>query len=324
MEFRTSIKIKPSPHKIKLDTPLLSIGSCFSNHIGNLLSTYKFQILTNPFGTIFNPISLFRLLYYALNDERPSEFTYIKSDGIWKNLDFHSEFSAESKSVLEHKIDTVLTEVKQWLPHLSYLVLTPGTATVYENKDDYLVANCHKLPSATFKPKRLLTVEEIVESFEKLQVSLHRINPAIHYIFTVSPVRHIKDTLELNAVSKATLLLAIKQLQTKYPKVDYFPSYEIMLDDLRDYRFYKSDMLHPTDVAIQYIWEQFSQRYFDDETQFFIKKWQNIRQAIHHQPFHPHTAAYKEFIAKTIEQLKALNNFTDISAELEMLNLRLK
>ena len=323
MEFRTHIKIKPSPLKIKLDTALLSIGSCFSNHIGALLNVHKFQVLTNPFGTVFNPISLFKLLHYALNDERPTEFTYIQSDGIWKNLDFHSDFSAESKSSLEHKIDAVLTEVKKWLPRLSYLLITPGTAMVYETKDDYLAANCHKLPSATFKPKRLLTVEEIVESFEKLHSNLYRINPEIRYIFTVSPVRHIKDSLELNAVSKATLLLAIKQLQTKHPEVDYFPSYEIMVDDLRDYRFYKADMIHPSDVAIQYIWEQFSQRYFDDATKGFIKKWQNIRQAIHHKPFHADTPAYKAFIAKTIEQLKALNDFPDTSAELEMLKQRL-
>lgn len=323
MEFRTSIKTQPSAYKIKLNTPLLSIGSCFSNHIGELLDAHKFHILTNPFGTIFNPVSLFRLLQYALNDNQPPDFTYVKSEGIWKNFDFHSEFNAESKPALEANINARLNEVKQWTPHLSFLLITPGTAWAYETKEDYLVANCHKLPSAAFKQKRLLTVEEITESFDKLHSSLQRHNPNLRYIFTVSPVRHIKDTLELNSISKATLLLAIKKLQKHYPEVDYFPSYEIMIDDLRDYRFYKADMLHPTDVAIQYIWEQFSQRYFDDETRTFIKKWQNIRQAINHKPFHADTPAYKEFIAKTIEQLKALNTFTDVSTELEMLKQRL-
>jgi lysophospholipase L1-like esterase len=323
MEFRTHIKIKPSPHKIRLDTPLLSIGSCFSNHIGALLKAYKFPVSTNPFGTIFNPISLFKLLLYALTDERPKESTYIKLEGVWKNMDFHSDFSDESLSALEHNIDIVLAEVKQRLLNLTYLLITPGTATVYETKTDYIVANCHKQPSLTFKPKRLLTVEEITDSFEKLYTILRQANPGIRFIFTVSPVRHIKDTLEINTISKATLLLAIKQLQEKHPEIDYFPSYEIMMDDLRDYRFYKADMLHPSEVAIQYIWGLFSDRYFDSRTQAFIKNWQSIIQAINHQPFHAQTPAYKAFISKTIEQLKALGNMTDISAELEILKQRL-
>lgn len=323
MEFRTHIKLKPSSHKIQLDAPLLSIGSCFSNHIGALMSTYKFQVLTNPLGTIFNPISLFQLLHYALNDERPAEPTYISSDGIWKNLDFHSDFSAESQPVLAHNIDTILKEIKGWLSSISYLLITPGTATVYETHDAHIVANCHKLPPSTFKPKRLLTVEEIINNFEKLHRLLQQFNPTLRYIFTVSPVRHVKDTLELNTVSKATLLLAIKQLQEKHANIDYFPSYEIMMDDLRDYRFYKADMLHPSDVAIEYIWEQFSQRYFDNETQVFINKWQSIRQAINHQPFHVHTPAYKAFISKTIEQVEALSKTVDVSAELELLKQRL-
>lgn len=323
MEFRTHIKIKPSSNKIKLDTPILSIGSCFSNHIGELLTAHKFQALTNPFGTIFNPISLFKLLLYALTDERPAEHTYIKSEGAWKNLDFHSNFSAESQSELSSSIDTALKETKQWLSRLSYLLITPGTATVYTTQDDYIVANCHKQLSSSFKAKRLLTVDEVTESFDKLYSAIKEVNPAIRFIFTVSPVRHIKDTLELNALSKATLLLAIRQLQEKHANIDYFPSYEIMMDDLRDYRFYKADMLHPSEVAVQYIWELFSERYFDSETRDFIKRWQNIRQAINHRPFHAHAPAYKEFITKTIEQLEALRSMTDISAELEMLKQRL-
>lgn len=323
MEFRTKVQLQPSPNKIKLDTPLLSIGSCFSNTIGEKLVNNKFNILVNPLGTIFNPIAIFKLLQYALSDQRPPDFTYVKNDGVWQNLDFHSEFSTLDKADLEEKIDTALKAVKQSLAQLSYLLITPGTAWVYETKDDYLVSNCHKLPSAHFNQKRLLTIEEIVESFEYLRENLKTINPNLQYIFTVSPVRHIKDTLALNSWSKATLLLAVKSLQKKYTDIDYFPSYEIMMDDLRDYRFFKADMIHPNEVAAAYIWDLFSLRYFDENTMDFIKKWHKIKQAIAHKPFHPETSAYRSFIMETIRQLETLKGITDVSTELELLNQQL-
>lgn len=323
MEFRTKIQLHPFANKIKLHTPLLSIGSCFSNYIGTRLEENKFSILVNPLGTVFNPISIFKLLQYALSDQRPPDFTYIKNNGVWHNLDFHANFFAIEKNDLEEQINKALIAVKEWLASLSFLLITPGTAWAYETKENYLVSNCHKLPAAHFHQKRLLTIEEIIVAFDQLYNTLNTFNPTLQYIFTVSPVRHIKDTLELNSWSKATLLLAIKKLQKKYAAIDYFPSYEIMMDDLRDYRFFKADMIHPNEVAEAYIWQQFSLRYFDEETTAFLKKWQKIKQAIQHKPFHPSTPAYKAFVMETVKQLETLGNITDISAELALLKERL-
>lgn len=324
MEFRTAISLTPSPFEITLATPLLSIGSCFSNCIGHRLSENKFNIITNPFGTIFNPISIFRLLNYAVTGENPPANTYVQNDGIWKNIDLHSDFSDAHKDLLEEKIIQAIATVRESLPTLSYLLITPGTALVYETKqENYLVANCHKLPSSNFHQKRLLAVEEIISSFERLKQNLAKVNPDLRYIFTVSPVRHIKDSLELNSWSKSVLLMAAKKLAHEDEKIEYFPSYEIMMDDLRDYRFYTSDMIHPTSVAEDYIWNGFSNRYFRNSTVAFLKQWSKIKEALAHKPFHPDSTAYQTFLSKTISKLAALNTTTDVSKEIGILKERL-
>lgn len=324
MEFRTPIGLTASRFEVNLKTPLLSIGSCFSNCIGNKLSENKFQVLANPFGTIFNPISIFKLLDYAVSDTRPPEFTYVQHEGIWKNLDFHSSFSDPDKEMLEEKILYTLRFVKTKLTTLSYLIITPGTAWVYETKDEnQVVANCHKLNSANFNEKRLLGLEEIVLSFNQLNKKLKNYNPDLKYIFTVSPVRHIKDTLVLNSWSKAVLLLATKKICHDTDDREYFPSYEIMMDDLRDYRFYESDMIHPNKVAEDYIWNEFSKRYFSADTKEFLKEWAKIIHAISHRPFHPGSPSHQTFILKTISKLNALKDVIDVSKEVEILKARI-
>lgn len=324
MKFRTAISLSKSPHEISLETPLLSIGSCFSNCIGSKLAANKFNVLSNPFGTIFNPLSIFKILDYVVSETIPPDFTYVQHDGIWKNLDFHSSFSDPDKSRLEEKIRESLTLVRTQLPGLSFLLITPGTAWVYETaKENYLVSNCHKLPPENFNKKRLLSPEEISLKFEKIHQKISTINPSLRYIFTVSPVRHIKDTLELNSWSKAILLMAVKNLTYNHKDREYFPSYEIMMDDLRDYRFYGSDMIHPNDVAENYIWDEFANRYFRNNTLDFLGKWSKIKEAIAHKPFHAASPSYKAFIHKTISKLHALKEFTDVSDEIKILKERI-
>ncbi len=324
MDFRTTISLRPSAFEINLETQVLSIGSCFSNCMGIRLLENKFKVIANPFGTIFNPLSIFRLLSYAVTGSRPPEETYVSASDVWKNLDFHSEFSATDKNVLEEMISTAISNVGKEFAHLSYLLITPGTAMVYETKKaNYLVANCHKLPPDMFYPKRLLEVEEIIGAFEMLKQHIEKLNPNIRYIFTVSPVRHLKDTLELNSWSKSVLLLAVKKLAHSYENVEYFPSYEIMMDDLRDYRFYNPDMLHPSSIAEDYIWEKFAECYFRDDTVGFLKKWAKIKEALAHRPFHPESPSHQRFILKTISNLSALDNIVDVAKEMEILNARL-
>lgn len=320
MEFRTRISLIPSPFEINLETPVLSVGSCFSTCIGNRLLENKFNVIVNPFGTLFNPISIFKLIAYAATGDTPPENTYVQVEGIWKNLDFHSDFSAPDKALLEEKIANSIATVRKVLPSLSYLLITPGTALVYETTaENYLVANCHKLPPSQFRQKRLLETEEIVSTFDKLKRKLQTINPALSYILTVSPVRHIKDTLELNSWSKSVLLIAMKKLALQNENVAYFPSYEIMMDDLRDYRFYTADMIHPSPVAEEYIWNEFSKSYFRNGTTEFLKQWSKIKEAMAHRPFYPDSPAYQSFLAKTISRLTALNSITDVSKEIAFL-----
>lgn len=324
MEFRTPIALTTSPFEINLKTPLLSMGSCFSNCIGNKLSENKFEIQTNPFGTIFNPLSIFKLLDYAVSGTQPPEYTYVQHEQIWRNLDFNSSFSDPDKDVLKEKIQNTLRFVKTKLATLSYLIITPGTAWVYETKNqNHLVANCHKLPPHNFNKKRLLDPEEIILSFNQLYQKLKGYNPDLRYIFTVSPVRHIKDTLVLNSWSKAILLLATKRISHNTAAREYFPSYEIMMDDLRDYRFYESDLIHPSQVAEDYIWNEFSKRYFRNETKDFLKEWTRIKDAISHRPFHPESPSHQTFIRKTISKLNTLKDLIDVSDEVEILKARI-
>lgn len=322
--FRTELHITPSGSKISLQSPVISIGSCFSNCTGLKLTENKFDTLTNPFGVIYNPLSIFKLLGYAIDNRLPDKSTYLENQDVFRNYDFHSDFSAIEQASLEDKIAQSITRTSGFLQNAEWLILTPGTAFVYQLKETgNIVANCHKVPSGNFE-KRLLGPEEITASFDNLYDRLNNLNKKLKLIFTVSPVRHIKDTLELNALSKSVLRVACGRLAEKYDDVDYFPSYEIMMDDLRDYRFYKADMLHPTEVAEDYIWNKFSKTYFDQETLEFVEKWHKILKAMRHRPFHPNTPAYQQFVQKTIRELNDLSNKVDVTKEIESLKKNLE
>lgn len=314
--FRTTVSQGTSKYPIDLQTKVLTLGSCFADTIGARLITSKSHCIANPFGVLYSPNAIHKALRYALLREPVPQHTFVQHQDVHLNYDFHSEFSALEKSALEKKINETITTVHHALKQAQWLFITYGTAWVYERKDTReIVANCHKQPAGSFQ-KSLLSPETIAESFDGLYANLKSINPSIRIIVTVSPVRHIKDTLELNSVSKSTLRLACHAVQEKYQDVEYFPAYELLLDDLRDYRFYKEDMIHPSNEAEEYIWEHFISQYGSSDFKAFIAKWKAIQSAMQHRPFHSQTQAHQQFLKETLRKLEELKSIVNVDEEI--------
>jgi hypothetical protein len=301
-EFRTEITVVPKP-AIDHTKRIITAGSCFADNIGQKLFENKFVTMVNPLGICYNPISIHK----SLTMEAPDDRLYIESEGTWRHFDFHSKFSETEWPTLVETISLQLKNVKAF--EADVVMLTYGTAWVYRHQK-HVVANCHKRPSGEFD-KILLTPEEIIDSFTQFYKKQNR-----KIILTLSPVRHIKDTLELNQVSKSVLRLAIHGIQTKFPDVDYFPAYEIVMDDLRDYRFYEADMIHPSEVAIDYIWNKFSERYFSTPTKDLLVHWGKVSRSIRHRAFHPSSAQHKEFLKRVLVELEELKTHFDVSKEI--------
>lgn len=317
MMFKLRFPIPPSDRTINLKDPILLSGSCFSDSIGDHLSRSKFNVLANPFGTLYNPISLFHTLEKGLDQDGT-----VEHEGVWYHWQAHGAISALSHAELLNTCSTTNAQSQTMLKQAKWLVLTLGTSHVYEHPSAGVVANCHRIPQSTFT-KRLLKVDEIIEGFTSLHSMLTKVNPSANIILTVSPVRHIRDGLIENNRSKSILIQAVHQLVDAFENVQYFPSYEILIDELRDYRFYAEDYVHPSKQAIDYIWEQFSRCYLDADTQAFIESWNKIRQALNHRPFHPQSPAHQQFIKETLNKLKRLSNQADFSKEIEQLREQL-
>ena len=322
-EFRTELKLKPSEHKISLHHPIITLGSCFADSIGQKLQTAKFSVSKNPFGTVYNPLSIHKQLLQSVHNQPALEHSFLQNQGMALNYDFHSEFAGTSKPQLETKINEAIGHTHHFLKNTKYLLLTYGTSWVYERLDtNEVVANCHKMPAQQFK-KFLLTQKKILESFDETYRAVKIFNPDIKIILTVSPVRHLKDTLELNSVSKSILRLTCHTLTELYDDVEYFPAYEILLDDLRDYRFYSSDLIHPTSDAIDYIWKKFTACYFDLETNIFLDKWQEIMKAVSHKPFQPSSQGHQIFLKETLKRLQELKSKTNVEDEIKYIEAQL-
>lgn len=321
--FRTIVSPQPSSHKIGLKSGVFTIGSCFADAIGQRLSSSKFDSLVNPFGTTYNPISIHKNIFYALKNELPVDHTYLVRDDVHFNYDFHSRFSALDKSELTNAINNTIGTGHYFLKTAHYILITYGTAWIYTRKESgEMVNNCHKVPSGNFS-KRLLSEQEIVGSFDSLYMMAKKYNPAIRFILTLSPVRHVKDTLELNSVSKAVLRSACHAISTHFAEAEYFPAYEIMMDDLRDYRFYKSDMLHPTEEAEDYIWENFMTAYFNEETIQFVKDWNSLRLSLEHKPFHAQSSSHQQFLRQTLKKLENLSVRVNVDPEIAAVKAQL-
>jgi hypothetical protein len=324
MHFRTILKQEPHAWKVSLADPLLTIGSCFSDSIGRRLGSNKFNVLINPFGTIYNPLSIHTLLIRAIENEPLPDHYFIQRNEVHANYLFHSQFNALSRNELESSLTSKLVETKQQLSSAAFILITYGTSWVYKLKESgEIVSNCHKMPSTLFE-KQLLTQQQITEDFGRLVTTVRKINRNIKIILTVSPVRHIKDTLTLNSVSKSVLRLACHELTQHYSDVEYFPAFEIMMDDLRDYRFYKDDLIHPTEFAENYIWQQFADTYFEENTKLFLKKWGEIASALQHKPFIPDSPSHRSFLQSILTKLDELKTQVNVTKEKEFIDQQLE
>jgi hypothetical protein len=298
------------------------MGSCFADRIGQKLSDAKWPALLNPFGVIYNPISLFSLLERSIKGSRP-EVEFAEHLGLFHSFELHSQFNHPEREKVENQLAFAFQQTHQFLSQAQALILTLGTAWIYRRRDTgAIVANNHKYP-ADFFQKELLSLQQITEVFFDLKRLLEEKYPALQILLTVSPVRHLRDTLSLNAVSKATLRLACHQFSGEFANVHYFPAYELMMDDLRDYRFYAADMLHPNPQAEQYIWEYFQKSCMPDSTRDLLSRWEKVQKSLAHRPMHPQSPAYKTFLENLLLQLRALPAELNCQKEIKEVQIKL-
>lgn len=315
MQFRTEIEIEHSPIEIDHTTQIQIYGSCFATSIGRKLQDSKFRIDLNPFGVIYNPLSISTAIRRMVGESVPDNDLIVCRDDQYFSLLHHSDFRASSAAQLSEICRERASFSKAYLLNADHLIVTFGTAYVYiEKVSGTVVSNCHKLASTYFLRKRLL-IEEIVDDWSSLLTLLSELNPGLKVLFTVSPIRHWKDGAHDNQLSKSILLLAVDDLCRRFSMCSYFPAYELMMDDLRDYRFYAEEMNHPSDVAVSYIWERFSSTFFSKSTIETCNEWNKIRNAINHRPFSPHSPHYLEFRDSTH---KRLLDFTKHHPEIDM------
>lgn len=319
MQFRTEIKPQPSEFRITHQKHILSIGSCFAEHIGNLLNDNKFYIQLNPFGITYNPAAIARSLQSIRKGNLFDKSDLFEHQKIWSSLDHHSRFSGIDPNLVLQLINQEISDCHNRLDQLEFLILTFGTAHAFFHKaEKRIVNNCHKLPADNFE-RKLLSVEEITKSISSEISALKTLSPNLKVIITVSPVRHIRDGLTGSKLSKATLLLAAHQLASDNEFIEYYPSYELLIDDLRDYRFYKPDLVHPSDEAIGYIWDHFSETYFGEKEKVIINKVKKLKAAFHHRPFFPESEQHRSFLASHLNianNLKAEYPFLDLEEEI--------
>lgn len=316
MEFRTDFSIQPEHNKVAYTSPVITIGSCFADMLGQRLAVGKMKVLSNPFGVIFNPVSVCELIAISLQEKIPAEDGFLVSGGIHYHFWTHSTVFGKTKEELTLKLRVIQEEVLRIVGETSHLFITWGSSYIYEKQPEgQLVANCHKQPSSLFK-KRLLTLEEMKSAFDRCYAELIRLQPNVQIVLSVSPVRHTKDGIPQNQVSKSLLRILCHELSHAYTQVSYFPSYEWMIDDLRDYRFYKSDLIHPTDMAEEYIWNEFQKVYFDANTQITWKKISRIKKSLSHRPIHPESVSHQTFLRNLLREMDDLSPKVDFSLEI--------
>jgi len=308
MRFFTEIQISEFPDQMDYSKSMMLFGSCFSENIGQKLLDLKFNVDMNPFGILYNPESIANSLRILLKKRIFTENDLFQDRGLWTSFYHHSRFSNVDLEVALEKINSRISSSHEFLKKADFLVITFGTAWVYElRKNGQIVSNCHKIPAAEFNRFRP-EISHINNVYSELLKQIRVFNPKLKVIFTVSPIRHWKDGAVENQLSKATLLLAIDQLIKGFGNQDcaYFPSYELMMDELRDYRFYADDMLHISPVAVDYIFERYSKVMITKESMDVSKKVMKVRKAFGHRPVNPNTTEFKEFVLQNLLQITQL------------------
>ncbi|WP_367275143.1 GSCFA domain-containing protein [uncultured Maribacter sp.] len=286
-----------SENPIDYSSQLLLLGSCFSENIGAKLEYFKFQGLQNPFGILFHPLAIEKLIQKSVHQEVFTEKDVFHENEQWHSFDAHSCLSNPSKEKIIDDLNDAVQNTTAQLKKASHIIITLGTAWVYRNNaSEKVVANCHKVPQVNFN-KELLSVNDVKQSLQRTIEMVQSINPAVQFIFTVSPVRHLKDGFVENQLSKSHLISAIHNV-LEDNKISYFPSYELMMDELRDYRFYAKDMIHPNEVAIDYIWEKFCEVWIASNVYPTMKKIEKIQKGILHKPFNDKSEQHQKFLLK--------------------------
>lgn len=320
MEFFTAINIQKLQPPIDYRHKILLTGSCFTQHIGNHLHDVKIKVLQNPNGILFDPLSVSESLISYIEKREYDESDLFFHNEIWHSWKHHSVFSAISKEEAISKINDSQERAHSFLKQADWLIITLGSAFVYKLLESNMaVANCHKVPAPAFN-KHLCTIEEIITSFDGCLHRLFQFNKKIKIIFTISPVRHLRDGVVENNRSKARLIESVHHLVNKFDRLYYFPAYELVIDVLRDYRFFDIDFAHPNYQATQFVLEKFSENCFTDESIDFMKQMKKLKVAMNHRPFHPQSSAHRKFLFDQFENVQNLKkayphiNFTEEEA----------
>lgn len=319
----TTVSFQPWPEKISHKDSIFSIGSCFSAMIGDYLLNNKMNALSNPFGTIYDPISIARCINNALGGIAPDESRFTQVHDVHLHFNYHSTLSALSQQNLIGHIEAMQKRTSTFLKKANWVIITLGSAIVYRLKaDGEIVANCHKQNQSLFS-KETIDANSINQALVSMVNQVKMVNPEAKFIFTVSPVRHARHGLPENMYSKSLLRVAVQEMVESHSHCYYFPSYEIMMDELRDYRYYKNDGVHPTQEAEAYIWQQFLVQAFDETSRNLLEQWQKIQLAINHKPLHAGSKAHQKFLQNTILKLENLSAHFNVEEEIQNLKAKI-
>lgn len=308
MQLTTPVTLPKSNLEITHKSKIVLLGSCFAQNIGQRLQMGKFNVCVNPFGIIYNPLSIATVLKRATDCElfTPQSPEIVENAQRWHSLLHHGDFSRNTREELLETVNTALHTAHNHIKTADILIITFGTAYVYTHCSGLIVSNCHKLPASSFT-RRLMSIEEITDAMTTALAPIVAARPNVKIIFTVSPIRHLRDGAHDNQMSKATLLLAVQRLQERFGQCcAYFPAYEIVLDELRDYRFYAEDMTHPSPVAVEYIWQKFTETYISNDSRKLCQTIEDINRALAHRPFDASSNTYKSFMQGTLKKIESL------------------
>lgn len=317
MEFRTIITPDNKDIMLRHSDKMMMLGSCFSDNIGSRLADAMINVVINPLGTVYNPMSVATAAMRVMDCRLVEREELVEANGVLNCFDFHSRFSMPDADEALRAMNGSITSAHAHLRQCRVLFVTLGTAITY-SRGGTVVSNCHKLPSAEFV-RQMRSVGEITDAMDEMVSRLHEFNPQLLIVFTVSPIRHVADGLATNSLSKSTLRVAVAEMARKHPDVcSYFPSYEILMDDLRDYRFYAADMVHPSEVAVEYIWETLKNTYFDAQQQQTISRCERMAKRLRHRPMSQNPEVVAKFRADTKSALDALIAQYPYIVELEL------